>query len=82
MHRVERLLETIEARAAESAESRHAARQHLEQVAQGYTMQRQRDVHQAVIGRSVVETKPSRQPAVMERKPAPAGDFGENVELF
>lgn len=83
--RVERLLETIQAGTAELPEDPDASR-HLEHLANTYTMQRQRDVHQSVVGsgagQSIVVDDPAHSAGVTEGKAAAANDLGDNVELF
>jgi hypothetical protein len=49
----------------------------LEQCAATYTMQRQRDIHESVVGGSIAVAPPKPASA-----PAKSGELGDNVELF
>jgi hypothetical protein len=72
-------LETMgaQAAAASSEDTTVAGLQQLEQLAKTYTMQRQREVHESVLGNLAT---PLHRP---EPKAAPRdGDLGDNVDLF
>ena len=72
--RVRGELEKIAGQAAQaSPQDAGAARQQLEQLAKTYTMQRQRDVHESVVG--------SIAPAAVKAA-TPGSDLGDNIELF
>ncbi|HEX5227787.1 MAG TPA: hypothetical protein VFW44_08760, partial [Bryobacteraceae bacterium] len=74
-------LESLEAEAGEhasddaGAESTEAGMQHLQHLADSYTMQRQRDVHHSVVGTT-------QTPARMESQAPGDGELGDNVDLF
>jgi len=76
----ERAMSELESIAEEAgpAHDRHRTREHLDRLAETYTMQRQREVHAAVVGlgadAAAVPVKPLAAAAT--------SDLGDNVDLF
>jgi len=66
-----------EAAARSSDGGADPASQELDHLAQTYTMQRQRDVHEAVVGGAA-----GASPQADSTPVSGSGDFGENIELF
>lgn len=77
--RVRSQLEAIgaEATASSSKNRAVAASEQLEHLAKTYTMQRQRDVHESVVG-----TAASPEPRSEPKSTSGESDFGDNVDLF
>lgn len=66
-----------EATASSSENSAVAASEQLEHLAKTYTMQRQRDVHESVVG-----TTATPEPRSEPKAASGESDFGDNVDLF
>lgn len=67
----------VQAASASSEDATIAGLQQLEHLAKTYTMQRQRDVHESVVG-----TAPTPAARGEPKAPPTNGDLGDNVDLF
>ncbi len=71
-------MDSIVAEGRSRGESSASTREHLDQFAKTYTMERQREVHASVVGAPALASPATPAP---KATPAPS-DLGDNVELF